>query len=146
MARFLTDTDYQAQIRNEIRSILLEGYTDSKLHSAENMAISRIKNYIGGFYDVDAIFTVANPIPDPDPRSAYIVEITIDIALYILYTSTAPDRIPEHRALRYNDALDWLKSIQGGAKADLPAITDDNGIPKSPIRIKSKYPYQNNKW
>ena len=146
MARFLQDTDYDALIRSEITTALLENYTDAKMLKAEDMAVSQIKNYISGFYDVEAIFTVDDPLPSPDPRNAYIVMITIDCALYHLYTSTAPDRIPEHRALRYNDALEWLKGIAEGKKADLPEIVDEDGKTKSPIRIASKYAPENNKW
>lgn len=147
MARFISVNDYTPLIRTEIQGILLEDYTTSKQYRAEEMAIAQIKQYISGRYDVDLIFEAFDPIPDPDTRNAFIVMITIDCTLYHLYTSTAPDRIPEHRAQRYQDALDWLKSISAGeASADLPPITDDEGSEKGPIRIKSKYKPEGQKW
>ena len=106
---FITEDDYNVLIRTEIKSILLENYTEQKLLSAEEMAISQIKNYLRGYYDVNQIFSA-----EGNNRSAYMVMITIDCALYHLYTSLAPNKIPQHRTERYADALDWLKSISKG--------------------------------
>jgi phage gp36-like protein len=147
MARFLQDKDYTALIRDEIKGILLENYTEEKQYTAEQMAISQIKNYITGYYDTDKVFETYDALSDPDPRNHFIVMITIDCTLYHLYTSTAPDRIPEHRAQRYGDALDWLKGVaKGNIKADLPLITGEDGTAKPPVRIKSRYAHSNNKW
>ena len=46
MSRFLKDSDYAVLIRTEIKNILLENYTETKLLSAEQMAIAQIKNYL----------------------------------------------------------------------------------------------------
>ncbi|MBN2669976.1 MAG: DUF1320 family protein [Bacteroidales bacterium] len=147
MARFIRDNDYDALIRNEITGILLENYNHDKMYKAEQMAISQIKNYLKGKYDIEQIFTGHDPLLDPDPRSHYIVMITIDCTLYHLYTSTAPDRIPEHRAQRYGDALEWLKDVsRGDVAADLPLLTDDDGEVSTSIRIKSKYTPSNHKY
>ncbi len=62
MSRFLKDTDYAVLIRTEIKNILLENYSETKLLSAEQMAIAQIKNYLAGRYDVALIFT---PLPEP---------------------------------------------------------------------------------
>jgi phage gp36-like protein len=72
--------------------------------------------------------------------------ITIDCALYHLYTNTAPDRIPEHRSQRYQDAMDWLKMIaKGDAIADLPILTPpvDESSSINGVKISSKYPAKN---
>lgn len=145
--RFLTDNDYNTLIRTEIKNILLEDYTPQKLLLGENMAVAQIKNYLKSKYDIDAIFTGYNPLPDPDPRDSYILMITIDCTLYHVYSSIAPNLIPEHRAQRYQDALDWLRQVsKGEVLADLPLLTDGNNQVVSDIRIKSKYAPDNHKW
>ncbi len=154
MSRFLKDTDYAVLIRTEIKNILLENYSETKLLSAEQMAIAQIKNYLAGRYDVGLIFT---PLPEPieddnskqlDSRNAYIVMITIDCALYHLYCSIAPNKIPEHRSNRYQDVIEWLKMMaEGKGYADLPMIKDEStGEVKDSFRLSSKNTYNNNKW
>ena len=139
---FITDDDYSVLIRKEIKGILLENYSDTKLAGAEQMAIDQIKNYISGFYDTLKIFSA-----EGTERNSFIVMITIDCALYHLYTSLAPNKIPQHRSDRYADALEWLKGIADGKKADLPKIVDEEtGKVKSSIRIVSRYKQQNHKY
>lgn len=139
---FITDDDYSVLIRREIKTVLVENYSDTKLKGAEDMAISQIKNYISGFYDIDKIFSA-----EGSDRNAFVVMITIDCALYHLYTSLAPNHIPKHRTERYSDALEWLKGIAGGKKADLPPIIDkETGKVKTTIRITSKYKQDRQKW
>ena len=154
MSRFLKDTDYAVLIRTEIKIILLENYSETKLLSAEEMAIAQIKNYLAGRYDVALIFT---PLPEPieddnseqlDSRNAYVVMITIDCALYHLYCSIAPNKIPEHRSNRYQDALEWLKMMaEGKSSADLPLVVDETtGEVKDNFRLSSKRTFTDNKW
>lgn len=141
MDRFILENDYPTLIRNEVRNLLSTDYDDNKLQMAEQMAISQIKNYIKGIYDIDAIFQPLDEQATEDTRNAFIVMITIDCALYHLYTNTAPDRIPVHRSQRYQDALEWLKSVaKGETTADLPTNEDFTNGTVNGIRIKSKYP------
>lgn len=152
MSRFLKDTDYDVLIRTEIKNILLENYSSTKLLSAEQMAIAQIKNYLAGRYDVALIFAPLLPPAEGegeqlDSRNSFIVMITIDCALYHLYCSLAPNKIPEHRSNRYQDALEWLKMIaQGNSNADLPLLTDELGEVKDTFRLSSNYKLSNNKW
>lgn len=152
MSRFLKDDDYQVLIRTEIKNILLENYSETKLLSAELMAISQIKNYLSGRYDVAAIFAPMQPPegnePAADTRHAFIVMICIDCTLYHLYSSIAPNKIPTHRSERYNDALEWLKmAAKGQATGDLPRITDtETGEVMPEFRISSRYAPNNNRW
>jgi phage gp36-like protein len=155
MSRFIKDTDYAVLIRTEIKNILLENYTETKLLSAEQMAIAQIKNYLAGRYDVRLIFTPLlepavgdNPGEQIDTRNAFVVMITIDCALYHLYCSIAPNKIPEHRSNRYQDALEWLKMMaEGKGNADLPLIKDEStGEVKGSFRLSSKNTYNDNKW
>lgn len=146
---FINDNDYSVLVRNEIKSILQENYTETKLRSAENMAIAQVKNYLKGRYDVEAIFSEAAPEEpeDEDSRNHHIVMITLDCALYHLYTSTVPKRMPEIRSLRYQDALNWLRDVgKGDVTADLPVIKDDEGNDMLGVIFSSKYPKDDHKW
>lgn len=138
---YITPDDYTVLIRDEIKDVLLSNYSETKLSTAENMAIAQIKNYLSGRYNTDVIF---DPLGN---RNAHIVMITIDCTLYHLYSSCAPNRIPEHRAARYQDALNWLKDVsRGTAKTDLPVITDENGDRSYPFIIRSEHKNENNRW
>ncbi len=139
---FLTQEDYTALIRNEIKDILLENYSESKLQAAEQMAIQQVKNYLSGRYNIDAIFKATD-----NERNAHIVMVVLDCALYHLYTSTVPKRMPDIRSQRYQDAIDWLKLVaQGEALADLPKPKSEKGQELLGLKISSKYEASNHKW
>lgn len=139
---YINYDDYTALVRDEIKSILLENYTDAKLSAAEQMGITQVRNYLAGRYDVDKIFAATGL-----ERNSHLVMIIIDCTLYHLYTSVIPDRMPEIRSQRYQDALDWLKMVANGeAVADLPKLTDDNGDELTGIKITSKYTASNQRW
>jgi phage gp36-like protein len=148
--RFIQEEDYSTLIRTEIRNLMAVSYNDVKLAMAENMAISQIKNYLKGSYDIAIIFEgTTTPPPEIDPRNAYLLMITMDCALYHLYTNTAPDRIPEHRSARYQDAMDWLKMVSKGETiADLPItpIVPGESNSVAGIKLGSKYPKSNNRY
>lgn len=139
---FITANDYTVLIRNEIKDILLENYTEGKLKTAESMGIAQVKKRLAGRYDVAKIFGA-----EGDNRDSYIVMIVLDCTLYHLYTATVPNKIPQIRAERYQDALDWLKSVAKGEEtADLPLLEDASGNNLLGIKITSKYPPTNNRW
>lgn len=139
---FITDEDYTVLIRDEIKDVLLEDYTESKLRNAEQIAISQIENLISGRYDTDLIFEARG-----DDRNSHIVMITIDCALYHLYTSSQSRQMPKIRDNRYQDAIDWLKIVgTGEATAKLPKIKNQTGNELQGIRISSKYPPSNHRW
>lgn len=140
--RFLQDTDYGTLIREEIRR-LLDGRlpdgtgTPGKLLTAEDMAIQQITNWLNGRYDCSAIFS-APSTPD-DLRDKFMVMITIDLALYHLYSQTGNKDIPAHRSQRYEDALDWLKKAgRGEIGAALPTYPQEQN--QGDIRIFSRPP------
>nr|DAU65027.1 MAG TPA: head to tail adaptor [Caudoviricetes sp.] len=139
---FLTTEDYTALIRNEIKDILLENYSEAKLRVAQQMAIDQVKNYLSGRYDVAEIFS-----KEGTERNAHIVMLTLDCTLYHLYTSTVPKRMPEIRSVRYQDAIDWLKAVGSGEiSANLPLIKSQDGQQLLGIKIQSKYALSSNKW
>lgn len=146
MARFLTDEDYSALIRAEIKALLTASteYTEdeTKLLSAEQMAISQIKSFLFGRYDTDAVFAEAG-----DARDYFIIMLVIDCTLYHIYTSEAPERMPETRDKRYGDALDTLKKVATGKMSlELPLKQDGNGNDQFPMRITSDKQPEDNRW
>lgn len=145
--RFLTDSDYTTILRDEIKDILLEDYDSSKLVMAENMAVAQIKNNLSGQYDTAEIFRGWEDPDSPDPRDAYMIMITLDCAIFHLYTSIAPERIPKLRSDRYQDVLNWLKEVTIGKKsADLPRIKDERGSDQISFLISSDNPKEDNRW
>lgn len=138
---FITDDDYSVLVRTEIKNILLENYSETKIKAAEQMGISQVKNYLSGKYDVEKIFSKTG-----DERNSHIVMIVLDCSLYHLYTPI-PRKMPDIRAQRYQDAIDWLKlAAKGENTADLPPLTDDSGNSMIGIKISSKYPSETNRW
>ena len=139
---FITEDDYSALVKNEIKNILLENYSAAKLSAAERMAITQVKNYLSGRYNTDLIFAAEGKF-----RNAHIVMIVIDCTLYHLYTSIIPDRMPDIRSVRYQDAVDWLKMVGSGqAVADLPKLKDENGQEITGMKMSSKYKPNNHRW
>jgi phage gp36-like protein len=77
------------------------------------------------------------PLTDPqwvettDPRDALIVEFMVDLALYRVHSRLAPNQIPEHRIVRRDDAISFLKSV---AKYDITVGWDqDDATPPASI-------------
>ncbi len=146
MARFIQEDDYEMLIKQEIIKLLTatDFYNAARLVRAENTAIAQIRNRLGKRYDCDQIFGAS---ADPDERDAWIVTITIDIALYHLYSRTGMKDIPEHRNNRYQDAIDWLKDVgNGSTTANLPPLTDDDGEDISDVRIWSAHELNDHKY
>lgn len=149
MSRFLNDNDYTALVRNEIKAALLSNYSDAKLFTAENMAVSQIKKYIAGKHPVEKVFITYDPTAPGavDGRDSYIVMLAIDLTLYHLYSSTAPNLIPKHRSERYGDALEWLKGVaKGDFISDLPPYESEAGEALLNIKISSKYESEDQRW
>lgn len=123
--RFLKDTDYDDQLREELRAVLDDSFQSSKLKQAEQKALAQMRMYLSARYDADAIFSI--PDPDaPDTRNAFIVMTLVDIAIYHIW-SKERGKMPQVRSDRYQDALDWLKSVGNGEQiTDLPGRESDN--------------------
>lgn len=137
---FINDEDYDVQVRQEIMGLLDNSDNRQAVGLAERMATDQIKSYLSGRYDVQTIFA-----QEGDSRNHFIVMITIDIALYHLWSKRAPRKIPEFRAQRYQDALDWLKAVGEGTMAtDLPQLPVDEYT--GDVVIRSNYKPNQNKY
>lgn len=131
------------QIKQEIIRLLTatDYYNSAKLVRAENTAIRQIRNRIGKRYDCNTIFNQTG-----EDRDEWIVTITIDIALYHLYSQTGAKDVPEHRSNRYQDAIDWLKDVGNGTTAAvLPTLLDESGNEYSDVIINSR-PQEDHRW
>jgi Mu-like prophage protein gp36 len=120
MARFISDDDYKASIKQEqLDALTREDAAIVPL--AEDQAIEEMKGYLCQRYDTDAIFGAAGTA-----RNKLIVMFCIDIALYHMHTASNPLRFPEARKDRYKRAVDWLEMVQKGEiiPSDLPLKQD----------------------
>lgn len=137
---FIEESDYEVQVRQEIMSILDPSAANSAIEMAERMAIDQIKSYLSGRYDVEAIFSATG-----EERNHFLLMIAIDIALYHLWSKRAPRKIPELRAQRYQDAIDWLKAVgEGTMTTDLSQLQGDDFF--GSFKISSKYQPNDNKF
>lgn len=142
---FLLTTDWDVQVRAEIARILDATTESAKLLQAENMAIAQIKNHLSNRYDIAAIFAPV-PVSGTDERDKYIVMLTIDLALYHLWSKEGPNNIPKTRELRYTDAIEWLTAVQNGKPCNLPLLPNDDGTITGDVRIWSKHKPENNRY
>lgn len=119
---FLTDTDYEVQIRTWVKQIITQSKTDV-LHKAELAAQAEMESYLRQrSYDVAKIFSESL-----EDRNALIVLYMVDIAVYHLHANISSDNVPEIRIIRYNAAKDWLKAVaKGDISPDLPEKPDEN--------------------
>jgi hypothetical protein len=129
---FLVDTDYKAQVKDDILAMIIEN-TNSLRTDAELKTEAQITGYlrIRG-YNTGAIFGASGIA-----RNAHLVMIYIDMVLYHLHSRISPGQVPVTRSDRYSDAIKWLEMVsQGSLAPDLPVLAlDDNGINKQSVVV-----------
>ena len=135
---FLTETDYEVQIRNWVKQIIIQYKTDV-LHQAELAAQTEMESYLRQRYNVQKIFSQT-----ADMRNALIVLYMVDITVYHLHSNIASDKVPEIRIIRYNAAKEWLlKVAKGDLSPDLPENKpdDDQGTGFQAVEFGSREKY-----
>ena len=116
---YLTNEDYNAQIRSEI---LDRVKNTNGQHEAELMAQAEMESYLNTRYNVAQIFNKTG-----DDRNSLIVMYLIDITLYHLHSNISPRNVPELRAIRYEAAIDWLNKVAAGKlNPDIPLREDES--------------------
>lgn len=105
---FLTDDDYKDQIKDAILSTILDGSATNRTR-AERKAQEQITAALNVRFDAAAVFAATG-----DARNDMIIMIMVDLTVYHLHSRISPGQVPQVRAERYQDALDWLKSVAGG--------------------------------
>lgn len=140
MANFIQESDYEVQARTELLR-LLDGTDDrAAILKAERFAIAQIRKHLGGRYDCNTLFAATG-----DDRDEYLVMITIDLTIYHLWSKKSPKSTPEHRKIRYDDALAWLTSVGSGeTPTDLPQLPTKDYC--GDVRISSRYKPNENKY
>ncbi|WP_051881892.1 phage protein Gp36 family protein [Chryseobacterium soli] len=117
---FLIETDYEVQIRNWIKQIIIQRKEDVR-HQAELASQAEMEGYLRQRYNVAQIFSATG-----ENRNALIILYMVDIVIYHLHSNKAGDVIPELRIIRYNAAKDWLKAVaKGDISPDLPEKPDE---------------------
>jgi phage gp36-like protein len=57
---------------------------------------------------------------------ALFIILTIDIAIYHLYSQKAPRLLPKYRDIRFRDAIEWLDAVGSGTvSAELPTPSEE---------------------
>lgn len=110
---FLTDNDIYSLIKDEF----VEDITDSDrslIDAAERYAFAQVEAALRNYYDATTALSKKG-----DDRYPWLVMVMVDTTLYHLHTRISPNRIPESRASRYEDALKALDDVAKG-KLDLP--------------------------
>lgn len=133
---FLTNDDYNAQIRNEVKAVLLQ--SDGSQALAEQMAEAEITSYLRPRgYNVATIFAATGT-----NRNAQIIMLMVDITLYHLHSNIVTRAMPSTRQKRYDDAVSWLKMVsKGQLEPELPRLDadDEDATPTLKLGSNKKY-------
>ncbi|MEO2080617.1 MAG: phage protein Gp36 family protein [Leeuwenhoekiella sp.] len=122
---FLTDEDFDPQIRGWVRNVVNQGSQAVQL-KAELAAQVEMESYLRNRYDTGLIFEA-----EGDNRNALVVMYMVDIAVYHLHANISPENVPEIRQIRYDAAIDWLKRVaKGDISPRLPELTSDPDNPE----------------
>ena len=137
---FITDEDYTVVIGPDALKTLSQASPENR-RNAELRAIEEISGYLRPVYDCNLTFAA-----EGEDRNAYIVMITVDIALYHLTASLPGKMGVDTRRPRYEQAIEWLKSVQDGTVTpDLPLVETASGS-ESFSAIFSSAPKLNHIW
>lgn len=129
---YITLDDYSASIRLELVEKAARG-DENILEIVENQAISEMKSYLSGRYDVEAIFSATG-----EKRHELILMFAKDITVYHL-CSIREGLMTQTRIDRYNRALEWLKGVQKGELVvdGLPRLPEEDSAARSEYLMKS---------
>lgn len=129
---WLNENDLNKLIKAENLSAIIEDDT-SILADAELATLEEIEGYLSNRYDVPAIWQTVGT-----DRNAMLVMRACDIMLYHIHSRINPNRIADLRIDRYNQAIDFLKSVAKGLLSpNLPAITTANGAIQTTFKYGS---------
>ena len=129
MSSFIAKDDYKYQIRTYRLDQILEAADEDEeliLDSAENEAVSILKDSLATRYDVNAIFAASG-----NDRHKTILRWAKVLVIYFIYERIPDEMVPERVVKNYNYVLERLEAIEAGnANVDgLPLQTeaDENG-------------------
>ena len=121
MTQFIDLKDYDATVHHEIIDALTR--SDETIPDiCEDRAISEMKSYMSGRYNVEEIFAARG-----ENRHPLVLMVCLDIAVYHIYCVGNPMKLSQMRKDRYDRAIEWLKAVQKG-QIDVngaPTITEE---------------------
>lgn len=129
MSSFITKSDYDSTLHAEILDALVRN-DETVIEQCENDAIAEMKGYLGGRYDVDAIFA-----KEGDQRNSLILMYAKDIAVYHMFCVHNPYKISQIRQARYDRAIEWLKQVASGNIL----IADADKLPADEAKSRSNF-------
>ena len=118
---FLTEDDYAAVCDEfELEQI---ADNDTTREQAEQAAIEQVSSYTCDRYDMDAAFAATG-----SDRNPMLVQVTINIALYILVHRLPQQMGSDRRTELYEESVRWLRDVQASkASPDLPKYVSEDG-------------------
>jgi len=125
MSQFITKQDYGASIHTEILDALTRS-DKNIIEICEDRAISEMKGYLSGRYDIDAAFAARGK-----SRNELLLMMALDIAVYHIFCIHNPRNISQVRTDRYKRAIEWLKGVQRGN-----IVVD--GLPLASVEVREK--------
>lgn len=118
MSTYITRSDYIPRITERRLKQILDNSEDHDelLNTAEQTAISMVRDRIFERYDVKEIFSRTG-----EERHKQVVRYTINIVLYIIY-ERVPDAVTPNRIIKnYDETLVYLDEVNKGViSMDLP--------------------------
>jgi phage gp36-like protein len=104
---FISSSDYDSTIKAEILT-LTQGNEASR-QKAEQDAISQVKGYLGGRFDIEYELSLLDA-----ERNDNLIRWIIDISLYRLYNRRGEIEMPPERGVNFDTAIEQLKDARAG--------------------------------
>lgn len=126
---FIQLEDYDSTIHAEILDSLVRSDA-TVVEQCGNDAIAEMKGYLGGRYDVEAMFSKTGA-----ERNRLVLMYAKDIAVYHMFCVHNPYKISKIRQDRYDRAMAWLKMVSEGKLL----IVDGDPLPDETARKRSNF-------
>lgn len=102
---YLTTTDLEMGIQEEVLTVITRNRQKAEQAIAD--AVAEVRSYLCARYDMDIELSKTGA-----DRSPMVVKVARDIALFNCYNISNPVNMPESRREAYNNAINYLKSVQ----------------------------------
>ena len=118
---FLTTTDYAA-VCDDFELEQIQGSTTIR-EQAEQSAIEQVCSYTRDRYNMETAFAQTGTARNP-----MLVQVTINIALYIMIHRLPQQMGIDRRTELYEESIRWLRDVQASkASPDLPKYVSEDG-------------------
>lgn len=138
---FITDEDYRTVCTQKELEVISQ--SDEKIRErAQASAMEEAASYLRSKYDMNRAYSATD-----GERNPQLVQVVANISLYYLVHNLPGNMAKEGRTILYENAIEWLKTVQSGkASPNLPGYEDDENNPSAyPIFFgsmkKNRYDY-----